>query len=71
MVLLTACEGCKQADHSKHYKTVQAAPPEMLGGSECPCTGECEDGRYISSQLPNLLRAIREQFEKRNNGSER
>ncbi len=43
MVLLIDCFGCRAGDHSRHHEVIQAAPPGMLGGKRCVCTGDCAE----------------------------
>lgn len=61
MVLLRPCWACQRGNHDEHTETVQAAPPGLLGGVECPCMGECDDGKYGPAQFPDLLKALKDE----------
>jgi hypothetical protein len=39
---LTTCSACQMGDHKRHVKRVEKVPDGMLGGSICPCKGECK-----------------------------
>lgn len=45
MVCLTYCIACAHGQHDGHIKDFEPAPPGVMGGSQCPCEGECVE-RY-------------------------
>jgi hypothetical protein len=50
MVLVHLCIACQHGDHAGHIQG-QKAPPGVLGGWECPCTGNCKPpARWIAAE---------------------
>lgn len=58
MVLIVACIACQGGDHSRCMgsRTI----PGMIGGTECPCQGECVEKRIGADEqeLERLARAL-------------
>ena len=42
MVCVTLCIPCQYGNHEAHVPR-QPAPKGVIGGFECPCTGDCKD----------------------------
>lgn len=55
MVLLILCFACRDGDHSGHQETLQAVPEGMIGGTRCPCKGDCAGNRDPEMEM---LRAM-------------
>lgn len=62
MTLLHPCAPCEMGNHDAHHEVIEAAPPGMMGGIQCPCKGECIDGRYCPSEFNNILALIRDKY---------
>lgn len=45
MTMIHDCIPCQHGDHSGHIDTPGTVPKGMLGGWQCPCTGDCAE-RY-------------------------
>lgn len=43
MSYLTDCLGCAQGHHSEHQPISRVGLGELLGGTDCTCTGDCAE----------------------------
>lgn len=56
--MIALCMSCRYGDHSGHVERV--SPPEgMLGGSECPCKGDCTMSPEIKADTESVVSALR------------
>ena len=53
MVALAPCPSCQWGDHEGHVAAWRPAPPGVLGGFYCDCSGDCVD--KMSETLINLF----------------
>lgn len=56
-MMIALCMACRYGDHAGHVARV--APPEgMLGGSECPCAGDCKIQPEIAREIAAVCAAV-------------
>lgn len=55
-MLRALCMACRYGDHDGHVARVPA-PEGMLGGSECPCPGDCAIQPDIAAQIESVVAA--------------
>lgn len=51
-MLLTQCIPCQNGHHEKHIEILGIPPKGMIGGSKCPCKGEC---KFSPSRIDNSI----------------
>ena len=58
MVLVGICAACQYGRHDGHTPVIQQAPPGMLGGAECGCTGDCAGNMPASADFTRFLKPL-------------
>lgn len=59
MVRIGECPSCQFGNHKGHVRNYAPVPEGVMGGSICPCKGECDQrpNRSIRRQIDLIRRA--------------
>lgn len=47
------CIACQYGQHDMHHEVIEQPPSGVMGGSMCPCKGEC-----VERKSPNAIMSV-------------